>query len=240
MLHFFICDANFEITCPLLPPGYLSDRELRSLATRLYKLPLDQRDLKALQETLNNCSNPETVRPQEEFLPMVSDAFLQQCEPILKMLNISSKDSRKYKYETVSDEDVAFHMIRDNATKVLQQLDAIRSKRKKFVCLNDNIDHSKEEAQLIKALLVDFYESLFPVPSQFELLKKYRNRFIYMSDVKTWLKERELARFWVNVFIGSVLVIAFLALFPSVTTWVVRTFCPFRRSQSVSYRLLTV
>lgn len=35
-------------------------------------------------------------------------------------------------------------------------------------------------------LLIDFYESLFPLPSQFELAPNYRNRFLYTSDLKQW------------------------------------------------------
>ena len=235
-------------------PGYLSDRELRTLATRLYKLPLDQQDLSSFQRTLKNCSNASNetthtlaVEKGEDFLPMVSEDFIQRCETILKMLNNSNKGATKYKYETLADEDVAFHMIRDNASKVLQQLDAIRSVKKKFVCLNDNIDHSKKDADLIKALLIDFYESLFPIPSQFELMHEYRNRFLYVSELNEWLRNRELTRFWMSVLLVFSLTVAFFSLFPGILSWIVQRLCPFRRLffpvrslSSESSRLLTV
>ena len=65
-------------------------------------------------------------------------------------------------------------------------LDEIRKEKKKFICLNDNIDHSKEGAELAKIILVDFYESLFPLPSQFEIPGQFRNRFLHLHDLKEW------------------------------------------------------
>ena len=65
-------------------------------------------------------------------------------------------------------------------------LDEIRKEKKKFICLNDNIDHSKEGAELSKIILIDFYESLFPLPSQFEIPGQYRNRFLHLRELKEW------------------------------------------------------
>lgn len=57
---------------------------------------------------------------------------------------------------------------------------------RKFVCLNDNIDHSHKDAATVKAVLRDFYESMFPLPSQFELPREYRNRFLHMDELQEW------------------------------------------------------
>lgn len=57
---------------------------------------------------------------------------------------------------------------------------------RKFVCLNDNIDHNHKDAQTVKAVLRDFYESMFPIPSQFELPREYRNRFLHMHELQEW------------------------------------------------------
>lgn len=164
------------------------------------------------------------------------------------MLNDSFKGVTKYKYETLGDDSVAFHMIRDNASAVLQKLDAVRGKRKKFVCLNDNIDHSKKDAELIKALLVDFYQSLFPIPSQFELPVEYRNRFLHISDLNEWKKEREEVRFWTNVLVAILILAAILTLFPGPLIYLIQLLCPLRRlfsffqrnSSSTNSRLMTV
>lgn len=57
---------------------------------------------------------------------------------------------------------------------------------RKFICLNDNIDHSKDGASLAKLVLLDFYESFFPLPSQFELPPQYRNRFLRTTELNEW------------------------------------------------------
>ena len=234
--------------------GILSDRELRTLATRLYTLPLDLNDLNSLEQTLLKCDNrtiPETNVSDPNHhavLPQVSLEFLQRCDPLLKMLNDSFKDTTKYKYETLGDDAVAFHMIRDNASAVLQQLDNIRGKKKKFVCLNDNIDHGKKDAELIKALLVDFYQSLFPIPSQFELQQEYRNRFLYVSELNEFMKEREVIKFWTNILLVILVFAALFSIFPGVLFYLVQLLCPLRRlfsifqrnSSSPNSRLMTV
>ena len=46
-----------------------------------------------------------------------------------------------------------------------------------------------------KMVLLDFYQSFYPLPSQFELLPQYRNRFMYVSELEEW---------W--VFVGAVIV----------------------------------
>lgn len=38
----------------------------------------------------------------------------------------------------------------------------------------------------MKAVLRDFYESMFPIPSQFELPREYRNRFLHMHELQEW------------------------------------------------------
>ena len=37
-----------------------------------------------------------------------------------------------------------------------------------------------------KAVLQDFYESLFPIPSSFELPREYRNRFLHIQELREW------------------------------------------------------
>jgi len=233
--------------------GILSDRELRTLATRLYTLPLDLNDLNSLEQTLLKCDNRTIPEANESnpnhhpILPQVSLEFLQRCDPLLKMLNDSFKGVTKNKFETLGDEDVAFHMIRDNASAVLQQLDAIRGKKKKFVCLNDNIDHSKKDAELIKALLVDFYQSLFPIPSQFELPQEYRNKFLYVSKLNEFLKEREVIKFWTNILLAILILVAVFSIFPGFLFYLIQLLCPLRRlfslvqkNSSSTSRLMTV
>lgn len=71
-------------------------------------------------------------------------------------------------------------------SQVIVMLDEIRKHRKKFICLNDNIDHSKPGADLAKLILLDLYESLFPNPSKFEIPGLFRNRFLHLNELKEW------------------------------------------------------
>lgn len=53
--------------------------------------------------------------------------------------------------------------------------------------MNDNLDDLKtSENELVKAVLYDFYLSLFPKPSKFELPADYKNRFVYLDDLNVW------------------------------------------------------
>lgn len=68
----------------------------------------------------------------------------------------------------------------------LQQRAFLLTSGRKFICLNDNIDHSHKDAATVKAVLRDFYESMFPLPSQFELPREYRNRFLHTEELLEW------------------------------------------------------
>ena len=108
--------------------------------------------------------------------------------------------------------------------QILEHLDWLRKNRRKFICLNDDIDHSKEDSKLVRdgcflgltavipningsassfplsllsllaslpsfqsqLLMQDFYLSMFPTTSQFELPPNYRNRFLYVKDLNEW------------------------------------------------------
>ncbi|MEQ2211531.1 hypothetical protein XENOCAPTIV_005247 [Xenoophorus captivus] len=86
----------------------------------------------------------------------------------------------------MGEEEIAFKMVRTNVSHVVGQLDDIRKNPRKFICLNDNIDHNHKDAPTVKAVLRDFYESMFPLPSQFELPREYRNRFLHMEELQDW------------------------------------------------------
>ena len=46
------------------------------------------------------------------------------------------------------------------------------------MCINDDTDHTRaKDNEYVNTLLVDFLESVLPVPSAFELPPEYRNRW---------------------------------------------------------------
>ncbi|MBN3321959.1 GNPTA phosphotransferase, partial [Atractosteus spatula] len=179
--------------------GVLSDREIRTLATRIHELPLSLQDLTGLEQTLINCSKSlplnvthiDTINPTQEAyydpsMPPVTKDLVINCKPITDRIHKAYREQNKYKFEIMGEDEIAFKMVRTNVSHVVGQLDDIRKNPRKFVCLNDNIDHGHKDAPTVKAVLRDFYESMFPVPSQFELPREYRNRFLHMRELRQW------------------------------------------------------
>uniref|UniRef100_A0A9J7Y5A8 N-acetylglucosamine-1-phosphotransferase subunits alpha/beta n=1 Tax=Cyprinus carpio carpio TaxID=630221 RepID=A0A9J7Y5A8_CYPCA len=184
--------------------GVLSDREIRTLATRIHELPLSLQDLTSLEQMLINCSKIlpsnltqlHTVSPTQEAyydpsMPPVTKGLVIHCKPITERIHKAFKDQNKYKFEIMGEEEIAFKMIRTNVSHVVGQLDDIRKNPRKFICLNDNIDHSHKDASTVKAVLRDFYESMFPLPSQFELPREYRNQFSHKQSFIACLCRRQ-------------------------------------------------
>jgi hypothetical protein len=108
--------------------------------------------------------------------------LIRECPMYHKVENYYKK-KLKNKFEIEDTQDVAFVMIGTNATDVRRALDGIRSRRHKFVCLNDNMNHSNPHSEEVVKVLHDFYESLFPFPSQFELPADQVNRFLYVEEL---------------------------------------------------------
>lgn len=85
---------------------------------------------------------------------------------------------------------------------------------RKFICLNDNLNSSREEDnQLIRAVLIDFFHSLFPKPSQFELPVDYRNRYLYYEDFVVWQSNRKKLSFITYTILIVTIVFIFYCLF---------------------------
>eukprot|EP00754_Rhynchopus_humris_P014812 Rhum_TRINITY_DN14409_c8_g2::Rhum_TRINITY_DN14409_c8_g2_i1::g.88349::m.88349/K08239/GNPTAB; UDP-N-acetylglucosamine-lysosomal-enzyme len=84
------------------------------------------------------------------------------------LLSSKFENKKRYKHTVMDEDEIAFFMIRDNVTEVQYQTDHILYSKKKFICINDNINHAASTAKAVKKLLKDLMEQLFPVPSPFE------------------------------------------------------------------------
>ena len=90
-----------------------------------------------------------------------------------------------FRYSIVEgSEDVGFLMIGNNATNTQNSLDGIREKRHKFICLNDNMNHSDPRTNDVKHVIHEFYESLYPLPSSFELADGKQNPFLWIDEIR--------------------------------------------------------
>uniref|UniRef100_A0A8D2ILA8 N-acetylglucosamine-1-phosphotransferase subunits alpha/beta n=1 Tax=Varanus komodoensis TaxID=61221 RepID=A0A8D2ILA8_VARKO len=224
--------------------GILSDREIRTLATRIHELPLSLQDLTGLEQMLINCSKSLPVNitqiniippTQEAYydpnLPPVTKNLLTNCKLVTDRIRKAYKDKNKYRFETMGEEEVAFKMIRTNVSHVVGQLDDIRKNPRKFVCLNDNIDHNHKDAQTVKAVLRDFYESMFPIPSQFELPREYRNRFLHTQELQEWRAYRDKLKFWTHCVLVTLIVFTVTSFFAEQLIALKRKIFPRRRIQ---------
>ncbi|XP_051028601.1 N-acetylglucosamine-1-phosphotransferase subunits alpha/beta [Acomys russatus] len=223
--------------------GVLSDREIRTLATRIHDLPLSLQDLTGLEHMLINCSKTlpanltqlNSIPPTQEAyydpnLPPVTKSLVTNCKPVTDKIHKAYKDKNKYRFEIMGEEEIAFKMIRTNVSHVVGQLDDIRKNPRKFVCLNDNIDHNHKDAQTVKAVLRDFYESMFPVPSQFELPREYRNRFLHMHELQEWRAYRDKLKFWTHCVLATLIIFTVFSFFAEQIIALKRKIFPRRRA----------
>ncbi|ESN97148.1 hypothetical protein HELRODRAFT_85704 [Helobdella robusta] len=179
--------------------GVLSDRELRILATKLFKLPLSLKNLEYLENVFIDCQNKSSVG-SGEYLPIKSEKYfnsnvpqvtlnlIKNCTEFTDLIVTAFGNKSRYSYKVIPDADdyFIFKMFGSNATVTLKQLDEIRQNPKKFICLNDDSDE-RDEPQFdnLRVLRRDFYESLFPKPSNFELKDGLRNKFLYYEDYES-------------------------------------------------------
>lgn len=206
--------------------GTWSDREIRTVLARLHDLPLDFVAVNEFEQHVINCSvalpelhqavsTPLYERYYDSKLPTVTKALVNACSPISDMLQKQYGQRKRNKFEIVGEEEVAFKMIHNNLSQVLSQIDDIRKNPKKFICLNDNMRHGTKEADVIRAVIQDFYESLFPTRSQFELPPEYRNRFLFMKDLQEWRNLRDLIRFATYFCLSLLIIFSFASFWKS-------------------------
>ena len=154
--------------------------ELQILMSHLFDLPVTERNISHFWENIENCSNQNeigTLGPQN----------IHHCSNLSSLVQNIMKNITTYPHEIVDDKDVTFKMLKSNSTKVRIDLDYIRRNPKKFICLNDNMDHgnSIEHSENIRQL-AEFYQTMFPNPSPFEhILPGKENKFLYKYKYKT-------------------------------------------------------
>jgi hypothetical protein len=180
--------------------GYLCDNEFRTLAAIVYGDAPKEDFISSLRECLSNSSesyqrrfNRTEVIHHHTSMGSIHKSFTLLLNPtVMETLNCSIvvnglKEKIDWKAKGApappvmgSDKDfVAFEMIGDNYTDSLRQLDSVRARQSKFVCINDNMQHPSKE---LEKVLQDFYESFFPLPSIFELDPGTRNPTLYHDE----------------------------------------------------------
>ncbi|XP_017774454.1 PREDICTED: N-acetylglucosamine-1-phosphotransferase subunits alpha/beta [Nicrophorus vespilloides] len=199
-----------------------SDREIRTIMTKIYDLPLSYGTVEHFEWILSNCTNgdeeqnipvPVDDRYSDSKLSVITRDMVLKCHLLGKLLKKQFGRKPKYNFEVINNAhfgDVTFKMLSSNVSDVAGQLDEIRRKPTKFVCLNDNLDASRvDDNEFVKTVLHDFYQSILPIPSESEL-SDYRNRFQYLDDFNNWRFERIAMRATV---LGVFLSLCFYAIY---------------------------
>jgi len=78
-------------------------------------------------------------------------------------------------------DEVAFQMIGDDYNDTKAQLDSVRARRPKFICINDNMEDPSDD---VIDLFQDFLVSFFPNPSSFELKEGSRNIYLRLEELE--------------------------------------------------------
>ena len=135
-----------------------------------------------LNRTLAEIANCTGKKPEDKLWPLRLDE-LARCNETAERLR-KSMDKRKYRHEEFDTATVGFVMVWNNDTTLQGKLDGIRFNRHKFICINDNIDHSSPEAPKTLKMVRDFYESLYPKPSSFELPPGVTNPYLHVDEFR--------------------------------------------------------
>ena len=104
---------------------------------------------------------------------------LQYCRKVIDKLKQNVR--RPETWIEGSGEHVSFEMVIDDIDKTRNRLNFVRSKQRKFVCINDNMENPTDE---VKSLLRHFYLSYFPKRSSFELPEHLENKFLYIDEYR--------------------------------------------------------
>ena len=152
-----------------------SPGELEVLQTRIFALPISPKNRTLFNETLVNCT-------REKHIDIFTPKNLVKCPNMTDIINQAVRNISLYPHDIVDDKDVTFKMLKSNSTKVHIDLDYIRNNPKKFICLNDNMDHKSDKYHVNSKMLQDFFETLYPYPSPFEHPHGVQNDFLYKSE----------------------------------------------------------
>ena len=152
--------------------GILNDREFESLNQIVYGVRASYDTRRLLLQCLkgNWTDHQRAFRDaegsiQQHTFTNIAIRFedVMGCEKAAKELEIAFPFEQKMTMG--SDEYVAFQMIKDDFAETKRQLDSVRKRKSKFVCINDDIQMKTTAHEYV---IRDFYESFFPIPSQFE------------------------------------------------------------------------
>lgn len=177
--------------------GIVSENEMRTLVAIMVGDGPSEKDMEEVLQCIENNSTYVSVHNETNTMTTsvgeVSKSFRIRLNPTVEeVLNCSQVTDKLIKNADWTEfsptakmmpgkDLVAFEMIGDNLTLTRGQLDSVRARQSKFICINDNMHNPSEELQEV---LKQFFESFYPTPSVFELPEGRRNPTLYWDEYK--------------------------------------------------------
>ena len=91
-------------------------------------------------------------------------------------------NKKKFKSKSKTLNDVEFYMLKDKPDEVKQKFKEIYHKKPKFICINDDMDHTKDPSNETLNELHDFFYKYYPYPSPFEITDPNEYHPYYRKD----------------------------------------------------------
>ena len=156
----------------------LSPFEMRTLALVLRGLPFggDEERQEEEQNITATCTNGTLPLHRAQF---------ERCDGLLARLNRTAtvQTRSRYLHEFRGDDDVWFVSLTNNANQAALDLDQIILHPRKWICLNDDMDHADPASQRVVRIIHDFYAHQYPRPSQFEYRDGTVNPLLHVSEI---------------------------------------------------------
>ncbi|XP_049616893.1 N-acetylglucosamine-1-phosphotransferase subunits alpha/beta isoform X1 [Syngnathus scovelli] len=138
--------------------GVLSAGEIQDLLMKIHKQPKPE-DLQRLNTELRDCAKK----------PRVTKEVVMNCKPVTDRIRSAVKDQKKYRYQVMGQGEVHFKMLHNDMAEANRIFNDLQRNPRKFICINDDLDHTQSIAMEVQKKLTQFYQSKFPQPSEFEL-----------------------------------------------------------------------
>ncbi|KAA0165869.1 hypothetical protein FNF28_03374 [Cafeteria roenbergensis] len=113
--------------------------------------------------------------------PAVTLDGVLKCSRTAEALKRKVKERAPPTHTIASEAEVAFEMIGDDFNRTQEQLDSVRARRAKFICINDDMDVAPPALQQV---LRDFFDSYFPEQCAMELEYGWENRYQYIGPMR--------------------------------------------------------
>ncbi|XP_054647640.1 N-acetylglucosamine-1-phosphotransferase subunits alpha/beta-like isoform X2 [Dunckerocampus dactyliophorus] len=198
--------------------GILCDSEIQDLGTRIQKQPIKPTDLEDLKKQLITCcttlpSEVTGITQIKPSQPLITKDVVLNCKPITDRIG----KHPKYKSQVMGQQDTHYKYITNNVDSASHQFKDVLTHPKKFICINDGIDHTENKSKEVKAKLAKFYQDMFPQPSTFELPINKSNRFLYRDELWEWQAYQQKLRFYRFCAIVVLVIVIFKFLFRKMT-----------------------